>query len=65
MKLNSHCNLSPTHIEVRLIQLLDGLVSSIRIRHGHKGKTTRAATLTVLGDEGILEAQRERGHRGI
>jgi len=64
MKIEKSPQPDPTHIEVRLIQLLDGLVSSIRIGHGHKGKTTRAATLTVLGDESILQAQNERCHRG-
>jgi hypothetical protein len=42
------------HIELLLVQLGNGLLGSSSIRHGHKGKATRAATLAVLGDEGIL-----------
>lgn len=45
---------APAHVEVSLVQLLDGSLGSSRVVHSHKGKATGAATLTVLGDEGIL-----------
>lgn len=47
-----------THVEVSIIQLADRLLGSTRVQHGHKGKATGAATLTVLRDEGILHIQK-------
>jgi hypothetical protein len=50
----------PPHLEVSLVQALNGLV---RARgHGHKGEATRPATLTVLGDEAVLRGSRGAQH---
>jgi hypothetical protein len=42
------------YIVVRVVQLANSCLSSSRVSHGHKGKATGAATLAILGDEGIL-----------
>lgn len=52
-----------THPELSVVQVGDGGLCGRSISHGHKGKATRAAALTVSGDEGILcvEEEEEEG----
>lgn len=45
-------------LELSLIEVLDGLF--VPVGHGHEAKAARPASLTVGGDEGILQAAQGR-----